>query len=227
MHKKRSAHSLLLWGLLANLSLTLVALVVAERSNDTMLSLAEERYGAKARRTVLAWRQMIRHDASKSDLAKLTATNHFFNQRIRFLSDQHIWSQDDYWATPLETMGKASGDCEDFSIAKYVSLLQMGVPPRKLRLVYVKAVLTDGRTQAHMVLAYYSETSSEPLILDNLRPEILPASTRSDLHPVFSFNSEGLWLGNEKNAREKQPQKRLSRWRDVLLRMQKEGLNYP
>ena len=90
------------------------------------------------------------------------------------------------------------GDCEDFAIAKYFSLLAVGVPASQLRLVYVRLQLgaPGGPSQAHMVLAYYASAQAEPLILDNLITDIRPASRRPDLTPVFSFNSDGLWQGN-------------------------------
>jgi hypothetical protein len=73
-----------------------------------------------------------------------------------------------------------------------------------------------------MVLAYDAEVGAEPLILDNLRPEVLPASQRPDLTPVFSFNDEGLWQGAG-NAPAGDPLLRLSRWREVWRRTQEEG----
>ena len=62
---------------------------------------------------------------------------------------------------------------------------------------------------------------SEPLILDNLVSEVEPASRRDDLVPVFSFNAEGLWAGGR--AARGDPTARLSRWRDLLSRLAKEG----
>ena len=43
-----------------------------------------------------------------------------------FADDTEIWGEPDYWATVLETLGRGAGDCEDFSIAKYVTLKAMG-----------------------------------------------------------------------------------------------------
>jgi predicted transglutaminase-like cysteine proteinase len=97
------------------------------------------------------------------------------------------------------------------------------VARQRLRLVYVRAMLPEtGLAQPHMVLAYDAEVGAEPLILDNLRPEVLPASQRPDLTPVFSFNDEGLWQGTG-NAPAGDPLLRLSRWREVWRRTQEEG----
>jgi hypothetical protein len=74
-----------------------------------------------------------------------------------------------------------------------------------------------------MVLSYYETPQSEPLILDNLNTEIYPASSRTDLSPVFSFNDKGLWVGSSSKPKA-DSQSHLSRWRDVLLRMQLDGI---
>lgn len=193
---------------------------------DLMQQLAQQRYGDEAVQTINAWRQLIAENQDGQALNTLRSVNIFFNQRIRFNDDQRIWQQADYWATPLETMGRRQGDCEDFSIAKYVSLLLAGIPAEQLRMVYVKARIgstSKNLTQAHMVVAYYPTSNADPLILDNLNPHILPASQRRDLLPVFSFNSAGLWIrGQDKPVGS--AEKRLSRWRNLLTRMQAEGL---
>ena len=191
---------------------------------EKLLSIAREKYGSQGLKRTQAWRDMMQASAPLNEAAKLLAVNNFFNQQIRFASDTKIWEQLDYWATPLETIGVGAGDCEDFSIAKYISLLKLNISVDKLRLIYVKANTGANRAQAHMVLAYYSSNNTDPLVLDNISPIILNASKRKDLTPVFSFNSKGLWLGNETKPKITQPETRLSRWRDVLLRMQLEGI---
>ncbi len=81
----------------------------------------------------------------------------------------------------MELLTTNGGDCEDFSIAKYLTLRAMGVPDDQLRIIYVKALELN---QAHMVLAWYKTPGSDPLILDNLINDIKPASQRNDLEPV-------------------------------------------
>lgn len=157
--------------------------------------------------------------------AKLRGVNDFFNRRILFRDDTEVWGQTDYWASPLELFDKGAGDCEDYATAKYFSLLNLGVPMAKLRLVYVRAQLggPGGAALAHMVLAYYESPGAEPLILDNLAGEVRPASRRPDLSPVFSFNGEGLWQGVGAQAAGGDPVSRLSRWRDLLAKARLEG----
>lgn len=160
-----------------------------------------------------------------SEQQKLKDVNEYFNRRLRFEDDQKLWGQVDYWATPIEALSKGAGDCEDYAIAKYFSLKFIGVPVAKLRITYVKARIggaASNITQAHMVLTYYPSPDAEPLVLDNLVSEIRPASRRTDLVPIFSFNSEGVWAAG---GGEPQPGggSRLSRWNDLLEKMKGEG----
>jgi hypothetical protein len=77
-----------------------------------------------------------------------------------------------------------------------------------------------------MVLAYYATPKGGPLVLDNLVPEIMPASQRKDLQPIFSFNSEAIWSGVAGNSTKGAGGTgQLSRWQDLLLRARKEGFD--
>ncbi|MBW7860980.1 MAG: transglutaminase-like cysteine peptidase [Rhodocyclaceae bacterium] len=213
-------------GLLALLAAWLIGLVIAAPDLDRMQRLAGERYGSRASETVGAWRQLLADSENLDTESKLARINTFFNRRLRFVDDQITWGTGDYWATPLESMGKGAADCEDYSIAKYVSLLLLGVPPEQLRLIYVRAQIggaSSSVTQAHMVLGYFPTPDAEPLILDNLISDIRPAARRADLFPVFSFNSAGLWVAGSA-ASSGDPTARLSRWRAALERMRADGI---
>lgn len=199
------------------------AAALAAPDLDKTQALALQRYGTRAAETINAWRQLITEVRLLSDTDKLNKTNAFFNRRITFQSDLEVWGQDDYWATPLEFMGRGAGDCEDFAIAKYMTLQMLGIGKERLRLIYVRAQSGSLPSIAHMVLGFYPQPTEEPLILDNLISSVRPASQRSDLTPVFSFNSEGLWVGGASTSAA-DPTVRLSRWRDVLDRMRQEGL---
>ncbi|GGX90288.1 hypothetical protein GCM10007160_17170 [Litchfieldella qijiaojingensis] len=180
-------------------------------------------YGSRGLTTLEEWFALLEQLAGSPIDEQLREVNRFFNRRVRWLDDIDIWGREDYWATPLETLGRGEGDCEDYSIAKYITLTQLGVPVERLRMIYVRARIGRSNTsQAHMVLGYYRHPSVEPLILDNLVPSITPASQRTDLDPVFSFNSDGLWAGGSTQSRA-DPTQRLSRWRSVLGRMQEQG----
>ena len=188
--------------------------------DSDMLKSVEKKYGTAARSRLVDWQNMINDDQSASDLEKLQKVNDFFNQ-VQFIDDQPLWKQSDYWATPVEFLAENGGDCEDFSIAKYFTLKKMGIDEEKLNMTYVKALQLN---QAHMVVTYYETPGAEPLVLDNLAPEIVHASERIDLMPVFSFNGSGLWLAKERSRGWKVGNSdRYKRWMDLLGRMP-EGL---
>lgn len=185
----------------------------------------QKRFGDDGVALLQAWNRLMLEQEAADERQQLEQINAFFNRNIRYSDDIDLWGQSDYWATPLETMGSRAGDCEDYTIAKYISLVKLGIPNERLRLIYVRATIggVNSRvSQAHMVLGYYQTPESMPLILDNLLPRILSASQRPDLKPVFSFNSVGLWVGNNPQS-QADPTARLSRWRDLLSRMQEEG----
>ncbi|MGU3847085.1 transglutaminase-like cysteine peptidase, partial [Vibrio diabolicus] len=79
------------------------------------------------------------------------------------------------------------------------------------------------------VLAYYPTPSSEPLILDNINPDIVRASKRSDLLPIYSFNGTNLWLMKSSASTGELAGKasRLSLWNDLRSRERKLQLNKP
>lgn len=185
------------------------------------IMLAAQRMGPATALQAQALIQEIAEASAVDEVSRLKRINAFFNRRIEYRDDRDVWGQVDYWATPLEMLNKGAGDCEDYAIGKYLSLIAAGAPAAKMRLVYVRAEV-GGTILAHMVLAYYPEPLAEPLILDNLITDIRPASRRPDLAPVFSFNAEGLWQGVGSTTAG-DPVARLSRWRELLTKTRAEG----
>jgi predicted transglutaminase-like cysteine proteinase len=218
--------SLLPWLLLSLLLLSLCGSALVQALDWNRLQAEFRRLGGKPQ-DLKDWQQLLLQAKDVALPDKLKRVNDFFNHRIEFTDDQTAWGQLDYWATPMESLAKGKGDCEDYVIAKYFSLLHLQVPNENLRLIYVKAKLGNGSNamqQAHMVLAYYANLDAEPLILDNLIGDIRPAGRRPDLQPVFSFNSQGIFAGVGANATlGPGGVGRLSRWQDLLQRAHAEG----
>jgi predicted transglutaminase-like cysteine proteinase len=185
----------------------------------TLLDYIDNRFGSSATQRLIDWQTLANSNLDRQAIEKLNDVNAFFNQAT-FISDQKHWGSEDYWATPVELLATNGGDCEDYSIAKYFTLKEMGIPEEKLKITYVKALKLN---QAHMVLAYYEQPDSEPLILDNLIAEIKPSSQRDDLLPVYSFNGEGLWLSRFKGNKQKRigGPERLDNWLDMMTRQNK------
>lgn len=205
----------------------LVASISAAVDFDRLMNSLVQRFGQQSAQSYRDWEKMLESAGNLGTQDKLKRVNEFLNRRIRFGEDQQIWRQSDYWATPMETLGKGAGDCEDIAILKYFTLLNLSIPDNQLRLIYVKARIGgEGSpvTQAHMVLAYYPTPDAEPLVLDNLITEIRPASRRPDIKPIFSFNSQGVYQGPAGgSAQGAGGIGSLSRWQDLLLRARVEG----
>jgi predicted transglutaminase-like cysteine proteinase len=205
-------------------ALVLVALSVQAVDTDRIVRSAQK-YGPTGVANAKALQQMMAALGGKDDAAKLKAVNDFYNQRLAYMEDIDNWGLVDYWASPLEALGKGAGDCEDYAIGKYFTLTSLGVPHARLRMVYVRASIAGAPNGfvAHMVLAYYPTPDAEPLVLDNLQPAIREAGERPDLSPVFSFNAEGLWQGVGSIRANGDPLTRLSKWREVLARARQDG----
>lgn len=215
-------HSLFIL-LLASL---LFALPGSARLNisDELLAKIELQYNRFARQRVEGWRELVENPANHalSEKEKLQLVNTFFNANVQFIDDIDLWKKKDYWATPLEMLAIGAGDCEDYSIAKYFTLKELGVDEDKLRITYVKAIEIN---QAHMVLTYFETKRSVPLVLDNLITDIKPASRRSDLVPVYSFNGTGLWLAKSRGEGQRVGESsKLSLWNDLNRRMETQAL---
>lgn len=192
---------------------------------DKLLKSITQRFGTTSEQKFRDWQKLVADTAKMDDQdQQIKKVNDFWNRRVQFTEDKEAWTQDDYWATPMESLGHGKGDCEDFAIAKYFTLLAAGMDVTQLRLIYVKAKLGGAITQAHMVLAFYSDPEAEPQILDNLLGEIRPASRRPDLTPVFSFNSQGIYGGTSAaGSTGSTSTKRLSRWEELLAHAHTEG----
>ena len=191
-----------------------------ELSNKILTNI-EQQYGNYARQRILYWRNLINSNQDIDEALKLQIANDFINQ-LEFINDIDLWGQEDYWATPLQMLSSNAGDCEDFSITKYFTLREMGIPAERMRLTYVKALKLN---QAHMVLTYYPTPDADPLILDNLVDDIRRSSDRKDLLPVYSFNGNSLWLAKSRGVDQHIGRsERLSLWQGVIARINNEQM---
>jgi predicted transglutaminase-like cysteine proteinase len=106
----------------------------------------------------------------------------------RYVPDDKNWGMQDYWATPGEFLAR-SGDCEDFAIAKFLSLKQLGWTDDELRLVAVKdRTLGVG----HAVLVAYF--GGKIWLLDNQLEQVTDLDTVRHYEPVYSINESHWWL---------------------------------
>ncbi|RKR06869.1 transglutaminase-like cysteine proteinase BTLCP [Kushneria sinocarnis] len=181
-------------------------------------------YGEQGRERVEQWHALIARLQGAPVARQLAGVNDFFN-RLAFRDDREVWQVRDYWATPREFLGVGAGDCEDFAMAKYETLRRLGVPDSSMRLNYVKYRPWD---QFHMVLTWFKSSAATPLVLDNINGEIVPATLRSDLLPIYSFNGSSLWLEQRGSGGQRVGDaSRLSQWDAWQMRLNDGTLRAP
>ncbi|MFA6699569.1 MAG: transglutaminase-like cysteine peptidase [Thiomicrospira sp.] len=181
------------------------------------LKQTRDKYGELAARRLLAWQALVQDNQDKPERLKLSLVNDFFSQAT-LSDDKTLWKKDDYWATPVEFLARDAGDAEDYVIAKYFTLIALGVDENKLYFTYVSS---SRLRQAHMVLTYFRSPRAQPLILDSLTDRILKASERADLTPIYSFNAQGALAGQ----RQSDLQDSMHEWNRMLRRMRDGVVN--
>jgi len=137
---------------------------------------------------------MIKDADGLSRRGKLQLVNDRVNAAIRYTDDWTQWHEADVWSAPLDgdhtgSYDTGRGDCEDYAIAKYVALRQIGVPESDLRVLLVKdqAVHLD-----HAVLAVRDD--GHWVILDNRWSRLREDNELRQFVPLFALNYEGVKL---------------------------------
>jgi len=134
-----------------------------------------------------AWRGQIEAYRGE-DLAQMAAhIDQFFN-RIPYVEDKQNWGVSDYWATPDEFVARNAGDCEDFAVAKYAALKQLGVPEERMRLAIVQDMV---KGIPHAILIVYTDKGA--MLLDNQSRVSKMAVSVSKYRPIYSINASGWW----------------------------------
>ena len=119
-------------------------------------------------------------------MTQIGAVNDYMNTR-RYIIDPRNYGVPDYWATPLQFLTR-NGDCEDYAIAKYLSLRALGFEAAEMRIV----VLQDLNLRiAHAILVVYRQ--GRALVLDNQVRGVIPAETIRHYRPIYSINEEHWW----------------------------------
>ena len=192
----------------------LIATVLAAPfADETLMEQVEAKYGKFAKNRFIYLNKTLESLQNADELKKLEGVNDFFNG-VRYASDEKVYNQKDYWATPWEFLGRDMGDCEDYVIAKYFALKYLGIDPKKLYFSYVKSRRFK---QPHMVLTYFETPKSVPLVLDNTNFKIFPADKRTDLIPIYNFNGDALYLAKQKGLGEEVTSTKTHKKWDQLL----------
>jgi predicted transglutaminase-like cysteine proteinase len=134
------------------------------------------------------WQTIIERLHGKDLMTQLRETNFRINEK-RYVADVVNWAMPDYWATPFEFLRKNGGDCEDYAIAKYMVLRDVGIAADDMRIVVLKDLNLG---VDHAVLAVY--INGTPYILDNRNSDVMPSSSIHRYQPIYSINEHGWWL---------------------------------
>lgn len=133
------------------------------------------------------WRIFLNKLQGLPPTDQLQYVNKYLNQ-YAYILDPVNYGKKDYWATPKQFMYR-TGDCEDYAISKYVSLLHLGWTKEQMRIV----VLQDLNLNIpHAILVVY--LNDQALVLDNQIPQVIDASRIRHYKPIFSINEERWWL---------------------------------
>jgi predicted transglutaminase-like cysteine proteinase len=169
-------------------------------------------YGEQANRRLSSLLALMEELKGQPEGEIVTSVNRFFNQ-VQYRTDIKTWGRKDYWASRMEFLGKGQGDCEDYAVAKFLTMMQLGVPAKKLFLTYVKAI--NFPEVAHLVVTYYKKPGTVPFVLDNYNKKILPATARPDLIPVYSFTANDLYIQKQQGLGKRVNRKSLKTQRNL------------
>ena len=132
------------------------------------------------------WVKFLLSIKDKDKLTQVKAVNAFMN-KSKYITDSANWGKKDFWATPGEFMAKF-GDCEDYAIAKFMSLWLLGFRDKDMRVVAVKDM---NLKVGHAILVVFLE--GEVLVLDNQIKQVVDAKRVRHYQPVFSINTKFWW----------------------------------
>ena len=105
-----------------------------------------------------------------------------------YITDPVNWGVDDYWASIGQFFAK-DGDCEDYAIAKFYTLRELGWDNDQMRIV----VLQDLNLRvAHAILVV--QAGERTLVLDNQINQVVEAAAIRHYRPIFSLNETHWWL---------------------------------
>lgn len=178
----------------------------------------EKTAGVIAKNRIIDYKKNIIAFKKYPKYKQLIQVNLYLN-RLLPQYDAIIQKQEDYWATPKEFLITGYGDCEDYVIIKYFTLLKLGFEEEKL---FLTTVFDKYHGGYHMVLSYFKTKNKPPLILDNLSFKILDLKKREDLEADLFINSNGVYKMN-KDYKLVHVAKHFTQYDNLLLKIQKEN----
>jgi predicted transglutaminase-like cysteine proteinase len=133
------------------------------------------------------WKDFLSGLSDKPLREQVDEVNAFIN-KYPYIEDIVNWGVEDYWETPYEFQ-RRNGDCEDFAIAKYMSLRALGVSDDILRVTIVRDLNLGGIIHAILTISMDGET----VMLDNQIKQVMPVLRIYHYLPVYSINERHWW----------------------------------
>ena len=149
---------------------------------------------------------VIDRAAARNGWARIAEINRAINLTIKSVDDMTQYGVRDLWASPLMTFTSGTGDCEDYAIAKYVALHEIGFRDEDLRLVIVHDRVAK---EDHAVTAVRYDNRWQ--ILDNKTLDIRQDERIAQFDVLFVIDSEGV---KRAEARAPKPQ---TPWADASI----------
>ena len=119
--------------------------------------------------------------------ARLGEINRAINLAIKPMSDLAQYGEIDVWSSPLATLTRGAGDCEDYAIAKFVALRLSGIPADDLRIVIMRDTVLG---EDHAVAA--ARQDGHWLTLDNRRMAMVEDAHVRNYRPTFVIDTDGV-----------------------------------
>jgi predicted transglutaminase-like cysteine proteinase len=154
---------------------------------DLLARYAEDKRRCQTAACGKEWRTLIERLRGDDRMAQLRVLNEALNKKP-YVDDIANWGKADYWETPFQFLHRG-GDCEDFAIAKYFALAELGVPADDMRIVVVQ---DRNLGIAHAILVVSAVGKS--WVLDNQISKVVPAASIHHYRPVYAVNANGWWL---------------------------------
>lgn len=132
------------------------------------------------------WNNLISSLRHENKLRQLITVNKWFN-RIQYRFDEDAYNSIDYWADTKELI-EQKGDCEDFALAKYYTLRQLGFDANKMK---ISVVYDEDSKTNHAVLMVYDDNTR--YLMDINTDSMDPSPMEYRYKTIYTFNEQTAW----------------------------------
>ena len=147
------------------------------------------RYGYRGLVRYELYTQMVEQAQKEKTVKQFDMVNKFFN-RINFMEDSVVWKKEDHWATPLQVLGTSAADSEDYALAKYFTLVKLGVDENRLKLVQYE----NGNKKENIVLLYYFKNKPMPIVLEHQKNKMYVLKSNTQIKEVTRIDKKSPWI---------------------------------